>query len=60
VNPYRAPFALLTVLMFVAMMPPLMWFIGNVSNVTPTEQFLISLVPVGMALLTVVSWVEPA
>jgi len=60
VNPYRAPFALLTVMMFVVMMPPLMWFIGNVSDATATEQFLISLVPVGMALLTVVSWVEPA
>jgi len=60
VNPYRAPFALLTVMMFVAMMPPLMWFIGNTTDVSTTEQFLISLVPVGMALLTVVSWMEPA
>jgi len=47
-------------MMFVVMMPPLMWFIGSVSDVSATEQFLISLVPVGMALLTVVSWVEPA
>ncbi|WP_435125376.1 hypothetical protein [Halobaculum sp. D14] len=58
-NAYRAPFALLTVIMLTAALPAAMWYIGAASGLTTTTKFLVTLVPVALAILTAASWLEP-
>jgi hypothetical protein len=61
-NPYEFPFALLTFLAFVAVIPAWMWFVtsyGTVQEMSLAAQFLIGLTLPATVGFALVSWVAP-
>lgn len=59
-NALEFPFALFAFFAFVALVPPIYWFLGEYAPRLPAEsQFLATLVMPMVVLLFISGWVEP-
>lgn len=59
-NPFKVPFGLLGLVAFAMLTPPVVWFVGNrTSGMPPEVQVLVSLAFPFMAVLFLVSWLQP-
>jgi len=59
-NPLKAPFALLGLLGFLAVLPGWTWFVTNrTASMPPEVKALIGLALPAVALLYLVSWLQP-